>query len=122
MPAADWLGSTVFFQTPLYPYFLGALYTLAGRDLLVVRLIQLVLGSTSCVLLALAGRHFFGRTVGIVAGTLLAVYPTAVFYDGSIQKPVLDIFSSPCCFLPSAARLRCLGRRAGFRWGRPSAS
>jgi Flp pilus assembly protein TadD len=88
----EWLGSTIFFQTPLYPYFLGVLYTLAGRDLLVVRLVQLVLGATSCVLLALAGRHFFGRRVGILAGGLLAVYPTAVFYDGSIQKPVLDIF------------------------------
>src|SRR5882672_5967160 len=31
----DWLGHDVFYQAPLYPYFLGTLYTIAGRDLLV---------------------------------------------------------------------------------------
>ena len=33
----DWLGREVFYQAPLYPYFLGALYSLFGRDLLLVR-------------------------------------------------------------------------------------
>ena len=28
--AGDWLGGEVFYQSPLYPYFLGALYTLFG--------------------------------------------------------------------------------------------
>jgi len=88
----DWLGNAVFYQTPLYPYFLGALYALTGRDLLMVRLVQLGLGAMSCVLLALAGRAFFSQRAGIIAGGLLAVYPTAVFYDGLIQKPVLDTF------------------------------
>jgi tetratricopeptide (TPR) repeat protein len=90
--AGHWLGAGVFYQTPLYPYFLGILYALTGRDLLVVRLVQLVLGATSCVLLARAGEAFFGRRVGIVAGLLLAIYPTAIFFDGLIQKPVLDLF------------------------------
>src|SRR6266849_2875607 len=29
----DWLGHEVFYQAPLYPYFLGASYTIAGRGL-----------------------------------------------------------------------------------------
>ena len=33
----EWLGTDVFYQAPLYPYFLGAIYTLLGRDLFVVR-------------------------------------------------------------------------------------
>src|SRR5690242_1727883 len=33
----DWIGRDVFYQAPLYPYFLGAIYALAGRDLVVVR-------------------------------------------------------------------------------------
>ena len=44
----DWLGEGVFYQAPLYPYFLGMIYALFGRELLAVRLIQIVLGAGSC--------------------------------------------------------------------------
>src|SRR6266850_5243054 len=46
----DWLGHEVFYQAPLYPYFLGTLYRIAGRDLFMVRVGQAVIGSVSCVL------------------------------------------------------------------------
>src|SRR5437899_7258072 len=29
----DWIGHDVFYQAPLYPYFLGSIYWLAGRSL-----------------------------------------------------------------------------------------
>lgn len=89
----DWLGSGVFYQAPLYPYFLGVLYSLFGRNLWAVRFVQIFIGAGSCLLLALAGRSFFNsRRAGLLAGILLAVYPTAIFFDGSIQKSVLDLF------------------------------
>jgi tetratricopeptide (TPR) repeat protein len=110
----DWLGEGVFYQAPLYPYFLGALYTLfGGRDLLAVRLVQIVLGSGSCVLLARAGRSFFNKTAtGLLAGVLLAVYPTAIFFDCSIQKSVLDLFFA-CALLAVLGRLL---ERSQNRW------
>jgi len=52
--AGDWLGHEVFYQAPLYPYLLGVTYAIAGRSLLVVRIVQALIGSASCVLLALA--------------------------------------------------------------------
>ena len=30
--AGDWLGSTLFYQDPLYPYFLGTLYAILGHE------------------------------------------------------------------------------------------
>jgi tetratricopeptide (TPR) repeat protein len=90
--ARHWLGHEVFYQAPLYPYFLGLLYALFGHQLFIVRVIQVLLGATSCVLLAQAGRDFFSPRAGIIAGVLLAIYPIAIFYDGLIQKPVLDSF------------------------------
>jgi tetratricopeptide (TPR) repeat protein len=30
----DWLGHEVFYQAPLYPYFLGLIYSLVGRNML----------------------------------------------------------------------------------------
>jgi tetratricopeptide (TPR) repeat protein len=87
-----WLGDAVFYQAPLYPYFLALLYTLAGPSLLVVRFVQAILGAAACAWLALGGRAFFGERVGLIAGTLLAGYAPAVFFDGLIQKSVLDLF------------------------------
>jgi 4-amino-4-deoxy-L-arabinose transferase-like glycosyltransferase len=109
----DWLGKGVFYQAPLYPYFLGILYTVFGRDLWVVRLVQIVLGAGSCALLARAGRSFFNRTTtGLLAGALLAVYPTAIFFDGSIQKSVLDLFFI-CALLAVLGKLL---ERSQNRW------
>ena len=109
----DWLGKGVFYQAPLYPYFLGILYALFGRDLWVVRLIQAAIGAGSCLLLARAGRSFFSRTsTGLLAGALLAIYPTAIFFDGSIQKSVLDLFFV-CALL---AVLGKISERSQRRW------
>ena len=90
--AGDWVGSDVFFQAPLYPYFLGLVYTLLGDGPMTVRLCQAVVGALACVLLALAGWRLFSKPVGIVAGLMLAFYAPAIFFDGLIQKSVLDAF------------------------------
>jgi len=88
----DWVGHDVFYQAPLYPYFLGTLYAIAGRDLLLVRLAQAIVGSLSCVLLGLAGSRLFSRPAGVIAGLGLALYAPAIFFDALLQKSVLDVF------------------------------
>jgi 4-amino-4-deoxy-L-arabinose transferase-like glycosyltransferase len=88
----DWIGHDVFYQAPLYPYFLGVIFAVAGRHLLLVRIIQIAIGSASCVLLALAGRRLFSSAAGIAAGLVLALYAPAIFFDGLLQKSVLDVF------------------------------
>jgi tetratricopeptide (TPR) repeat protein len=89
----DWLGHEVFYQAPLYPYFLGVLYSIAGRDLLIVRVCQAIVGSFACVLLALAAaRLCSSRLAGVIAGLGLALYAPAIFFDGLLQKSVLDVF------------------------------
>src|SRR5215472_11946939 len=49
--AGDWLGSGVFYQAPLYPYFLGLLQTVIGHNVWAIRIVQALLGSLSCVLI-----------------------------------------------------------------------
>ena len=87
-----WIGSEVFYQTPLYPYFLAIIFKLAGHHLLAVRVVQVFIGAASCVLLGLAGRRFFSPSAGFIAALLLAIYPPAIFFDGLIQKSSLDLF------------------------------
>ena len=86
-----WLGTEVFYQAPLYPYLLGAFYAVAGQTAAGARVLQAVLGSLACVLLAAAGRRFFTERAGLVAGALLACYPAAVFFDSVLQKSSLDL-------------------------------
>ncbi len=88
----DWIGNEVFFSGPLYPYSLGMIYTIFGRNLLVVRIIQILLGATSCILLALAGRSFFSKRTGVISGILLAAYPSAIYFDCLIQKATFSLF------------------------------
>src|SRR5262245_58093232 len=47
LAAGDWIGRDVFYQAPLYPYFLGVVYSVLGRDLFIVRVVQAVIGSIS---------------------------------------------------------------------------
>ncbi|MFO8071316.1 MAG: glycosyltransferase family 39 protein [Polyangia bacterium] len=89
----DWIGDEVFFLSPLYPYFLSAIYALFGPDLLAARIVQAVLGSLSCALLYLVARRAFGRPTAALAGLLAAVYSMSIFYDTvllvtAIQTPL----------------------------------
>ena len=108
LAGGDWIGSDVFYQAPLYPYFLGVIYAIFGRDLLVVRVIQAVIGSASCALLGLAAARLFsnhaGPRIGLLAGFALALWAPAIFFDGLLQKSVLDMFFV-CLALYLIARL-----------------
>lgn len=89
--AGDWIGQEVFYQAPLYPYFLAVVYAIAGHDLFVVRLIQAALGAVAGVALGYATARLVSRSAGLVAGLMLALYAPAIFFDGLIQKSILDI-------------------------------
>jgi Tfp pilus assembly protein PilF len=83
----------VFYQAPLYPYFLVLIYGTLGHSLGAVRLVQAVLGSGACVLLFDAVTRFFeDRRVGLVAGLLLAIYPPAIYFDSVLLRESLAAF------------------------------
>lgn len=104
--AGDWLGSDVFYQAPLYPYFMAVIYRLFGHEVMLVRWVQAGLGSCGCALVALAGSSFFSRTAGLCAGVLLAIYPAAIFFDGLIQKSALDLFLTTAVLAAMGAFLK----------------
>ena len=91
LAGGDWVGTDVFYQAPLYPYFLGVVYAFAGHDLLAVRIVQALIGALSAVLVAMAGARLFSARAGLIAGLGLAIYAPAIFFDGLIQKSVLDV-------------------------------
>jgi tetratricopeptide (TPR) repeat protein len=108
----EWFGRDVFYQAPLYPYFLGVIYAIAGRSLLALRIVQAIVGASSCVVLAAAARRLFSPTVGLVCGLMLALYAPAIFFDGLLQKSVLDVFFV-CLALYFIARIATVRLKAG---------
>ncbi|MCZ6699737.1 MAG: glycosyltransferase family 39 protein, partial [Planctomycetota bacterium] len=97
--AGNWLGDSIFYQAPLYPYLLATIYTVVGHDLFAARMFQIVLGSCGCVFLAWTGRLLFRNPTGLIAGLLLALYPPAIFFDLIIQKGSLGLFFSTLLLL-----------------------
>ncbi|MBU0754523.1 MAG: glycosyltransferase family 39 protein, partial [Planctomycetes bacterium] len=59
LAAGHWMGEEAFFMGPLYPYLLGLLYKLLGPDFLWVRLVQVFLGSLTCLGVYLLGKKIF---------------------------------------------------------------
>lgn len=105
--AGDWLGSQVFFQAPLYPYLLAAIYAVLGRSLDAIYLAQIGLAVAGCWALYRAGLEMGGPRVGLAAAGLAAFYGPFLFHDVQLLKesPAVAV----TCFLLwalAAARVR----------------
>ena len=113
----NWLGGEVFYQAPLYPYFLAVVYDVFGDGPAMVRFIQAVIGAGWCVLLAAAGMALFGE-YGAIAGVFLAVYPPAIFLDGLLEKSALvTFFTAVLLYLLAAGTLKFRGFLTGVVLG-----
>ncbi len=90
----EWLQGRVFYQSPVYAYFLAAVYKIFGHQLIAVQLIQVLVGSVSAVLFCALGTLVFGPAAGLVSGILAALYKPFIFYDIMILKSTWDILFS----------------------------
>jgi len=81
-----------FFQPPLYPYFLGFLYSLFGRSIPVARFLQMLLGVLNVFLAFTLGRRLFDSRIALGTGLVLSIYGTMIFFEGELLAPVLIIF------------------------------
>lgn len=81
-----------FFMGPLYPYSLGVFYFLFGHNPLVPRIIQILLGAASCILLYLIGRNVFDESTGFIAAIFYALYEPALFYEQTLLSETPTAF------------------------------
>jgi len=80
--SGQWLGlSSIYPAPPLVMYYLGAIYSLAGQNLAVVRLLGCVLEAANCLLIFVIGSRLFGRRAGLASAALWAVYVPALFFE-----------------------------------------
>ncbi|WP_233261479.1 glycosyltransferase family 39 protein [Vitiosangium sp. GDMCC 1.1324] len=82
-----------FWQPPLYPLVLGALYGLGGHSLWWPRLLQALLGALTAALAGGVARRVSGDSrVGVGAGLLVALHGPLVFYDGELLATSVGTF------------------------------
>ncbi len=120
----DWLGREIFFQEPLYPYWLGVVYAVAGPELAsqrtVARRVQAVLGAATAVLVALLGARGFSPRAGLVGGFAFALYRPAIWMGVLLLKenlflPLFTVFALALLWTRDAERM---GRGTKLvRWG-----
>lgn len=84
--AGDWIGSTTFYQAPLYPYFLAVVYRLFGAGYDLVYLVQIAVAILGVWALYRAGRLLGGERHGLCAAVLAALYAPFPFYDVQLVK------------------------------------
>ncbi|MFH1278295.1 MAG: tetratricopeptide repeat protein [Candidatus Eisenbacteria bacterium] len=88
----DLIGSEVFFDAPLFPYFLALFGAGPGGPEAPAKAVNALLDTASAFLLFLLTRTAFGAGAGLLAPLLYGLYGFGLFYDGLLLKPPLAIF------------------------------
>lgn len=91
------VGDLPFFTSPLFAYWLGLLYTLAGDSVAVVLAANAVLGVATVALTWDAARRTVGPRAALAAGILLVGCRAPVFYAGLPEKSALVLFLAAAC-------------------------
>jgi len=78
---------------PGYPAMLAVIFKLFGHKIILAKLLNVLLGTATCLLAYLIGRRIWNRTAGLIAALVLAVFPGQVF------SPTLVMSEVPATFL-----------------------
>jgi Dolichyl-phosphate-mannose-protein mannosyltransferase len=96
--AGHWMPTEAFYQSPVYAYFLAVLYKLFGDGSWSPRVVQVVLGSLSAVLVYAIGARLFSRRVGWLAGLGLALYGPIVLEEITFSKTTVLVAGALAAF------------------------
>ena len=87
--------TSAFFVSPLYVYFLAAVFA-AGGSLLAAQLVQIALGAAAVGLLFATARHWFGERAALAAALLAILTGIFTFNEILILQSALDPFLVSC--------------------------
>jgi 4-amino-4-deoxy-L-arabinose transferase-like glycosyltransferase len=80
------------YRPPVYPFFLAAIYSIAGHNLTWVRFVQALLGAGICVLTYLIATIIFDNTIATLSGVFCSFYPPLIFSTSQILTETLFTF------------------------------
>ncbi len=65
-----------------YPFYLGIQYTVTNNSIIIARLLKVLYGAFTCVLVYKLAKRNFGEEAGRIAGILVMLFPNLIFYCG----------------------------------------
>jgi 4-amino-4-deoxy-L-arabinose transferase-like glycosyltransferase len=80
------------YVAPAYPFFLAGVFKIFGENFLTVKLIQVVLGGATVLLVYLLALHFTRPAVALLAALIVALHPELVGVTGFIYTETLFVF------------------------------
>jgi len=87
-----WINKSVYYQAPLYPYFLAFIYKLFGVHFFWVQGIQAALSLFTVLIIFWLGKILFNEKVGLFSAATFVFYGVFLFYSGLLLKVTLSIF------------------------------
>jgi tetratricopeptide (TPR) repeat protein/4-amino-4-deoxy-L-arabinose transferase-like glycosyltransferase len=87
--SGDFMGSSTFWQAPLYSYFLAVIYWIFGVKIIIARIIGLLLGAISCYLIFSLAEKIVGRKIAWLAYAISVLYGPFIFFDAELLAPAL---------------------------------
>jgi len=88
------------FRTPVYPYFLSALYSVFGFHDLVVYVSQALLGAATCCLMYFVARRYLTQRAALLTAGLNAIYPlTSHFVAAKLTETLYTFLMCGAIFL-----------------------
>ena len=88
-PFEDWMP---YLHPPAYPWFLAGIYKIFGDGYDAPRLVQLLLGLLSILLLYDFARRLWGYGTALCAALLMSVYFVFPFYEMDLGQTTLGVF------------------------------
>lgn len=71
-------------RAPGFAFFLAGIFSVFGKSVAAVRVLQAVLGAFTCVLVYKTGKRLFSEGAGRIAAVLLSFYPYLLAYTGDV--------------------------------------
>jgi len=85
-------GSPTTIRAPLYPMFLSFVYFLFGRNYLMVKIFQALIGAMSCAAIFLLAKKIFNKRIAFFSAVGCALWPALIVYVGIIGSETLFTF------------------------------
>lgn len=78
--------------TPLYAYIMALVYKVFSINIFYVRMLNIVFGVATCILIYFIGRDLAGRTAGFFACLIASLYKPFIFFSVVLMKTSLSLF------------------------------
>ncbi len=92
--SGNFWGDKAFFRAPLYPYIVALFYKVFGPIPLPIILFQNLLGIVTVLLTFFYARYLLGNKVALIAGVVMAVWPTLIYFEGELMITALGVLLS----------------------------